>query len=106
MDAGAAPFNAILNTRGRRTMRTHSVTLRAVMYDGKLYFSRHEPDSDWFKNALANPNVSVSLNGVIYDGSARLVRDQTLNEEISRLKYPGQDKANDRRISIEVTLRE
>lgn len=98
------PFNATLNTLGRRTQCMHSVVLLAVRYNGKLYFSRHLPDSDWFKNALANPDVTVTYGGMTRAGRARPVQDRALNGIISRLKYPGQDRAAEQRVSIEVTL--
>ena len=52
-------FRPILTTKGRKTGKEHSVMLRAVNYNGKIYFSRHKPDGDWFKNALANPEVKI-----------------------------------------------
>ena len=54
-------FRPILVTKGRKTGRQHSVMLRAVNYDGKIYFSRHKPDGDWFKNVLENPIVKIKL---------------------------------------------
>ncbi len=97
-------FRATLGTTGRRTSRAHSVTLRAVRYGGEIYFSRHRPDSDWFKNALADPEVTVRYGGRTYAGRAEAVEDEGLNREISRLKYPGEARASERRVSIRVTL--
>ena len=99
-------FRAILSTVGRRTLKTHSVTLRAVKYNKKIYFSRHRPDSDWFKNALANPEVKIRYKDSTYAGMAKLVDDETLNQKISQLKYPREERANERRVAIEVTLYE
>ena len=98
------PFKAVLGTVGRRTSKTHSVILRAVRYNGRLYFSRHRPDSDWFKNALADPRVTVRYGGTTHAGRASMVKDESLNQKISRLKYPGQDRAGEKRVSIEVRL--
>ena len=44
----STPLRATLVTRGRKTGKKHSVMLRGVMYNNKIYFSRHRPDSDWF----------------------------------------------------------
>lgn len=96
------PFRATLSTVGRKTSKTHSVTLLAVKYNEKIYFSRHRPDSDWFKNALANPKVTVSYGGIEHSGRANLVKDEELNRHISHLKYPGKDRANEKRVTIEV----
>lgn len=96
-------FRAILGTIGRNTLMTHKVTLLAVMYNKKIYFSRHKPDSDWFKNALANPKVTVQYKDETYHGTAKLVEDEELGRIVSRLKYPGEDRADEKRVVIEVT---
>lgn len=96
-------FKAVLGTIGRKTSAIHKVMLLAVMYDKKIYFSRHRPDSDWFKNVLANPKVTVQYNTRTYHGTARLVKDEEVARTISRLKYPGEDRADEKRVVIEVT---
>ncbi len=97
-------FHPILTTRGRKTGNQHSVMLRAVNYNGKIYFSRHRPDGDWFKNAVMNPKVRISHNNLIFSGEARVVTDEELNRKISELKYPGETRAKEKRVTIEVTL--
>lgn len=99
-------FRATLTTTGRRTSRPHSVVLRAVKHDGKLYFSRHRPDSDWFKNVLANPEVTINYKDGTWGGIARLVEDEILSQKVSQLKYPGEERAREKRVTIEVTLHE
>ncbi len=94
----------MLTTKGRKTGNEHSVMLRAVNYDGKIYFSRHRPDGDWFKNALINPKVRIEYNNSVFSGNAKLVVDEELNKKISQLKYPGEERANEKRVTIEVTL--
>ena len=78
--------------------------LRAVNYKGKIYFSRHKPDGDWFKNALTNSQVKIKYNDFVFSGEAKLVTDEELSEKISQLKYPGEEKAKEKRVTIEVTL--
>ncbi|MDH5432217.1 MAG: nitroreductase/quinone reductase family protein [Nitrosopumilus sp.] len=97
-------FRPILITKGRKSGREHEVMLRAVNHNGKIYFSRHRPDGDWFQNALANPLVKIQYNDNILIGNAKLVTDEKLNEEISFLKYPGEERAKEKRIAIEITL--
>jgi len=97
-------FRPILTTKGRKTGKQHSVMLRAVNYNGKIYFSRHKPDGDWFKNALINPEVKIEYNDSIFSGKAKLVTDEELSKKISQLKYPGEEKANEKRVAIEVTF--
>jgi len=99
-------FRAILSTKGRKTGRMHSVMLRAVKYNKKIYFSRHRPDGDWFKNAVANPEVIIEYDNSRHTGRAKLVEDKKLEQEISQLKYPGEKRANEKRVAIEITLYE
>ena len=80
--------------------------LRAVKFNEKIYFSRHRPDGDWFKNAIANPEVTIEVNGARYSGKAKEVIDEELRKKISHLKYPGEERANENRVAIEVTLDE
>ena len=97
-------FRAILSTKGRKTGRRHSVMLRAVKYNNKIYFSRHRPDGDWFKNAMANPDIIIEYNNSTYTGKANLVRDEKLEQKISQLKYPGEKRADEKRVAVEITL--
>ena len=100
------PFKAILTTKGRKTGKEHSVWLLAVMYNDKIYFSRHEPDGDWFQNALANPDVLIKIDDDVFHGKALLVKDQLLSRKISELKYPNQERAKENRVALEVKLYE
>ena len=97
-------FRPILTTKGRNTGKQHSVMLRAVKYNGKIYFSRHLPDGDWFKNALKNSEVKIEYNNSVFSGNAKLVVDKELSKKISQLKYPGKEKAKETRVTIEVTF--
>jgi len=100
------PFKTLLTTRGRKTGKEHSVLLLAVMYNGKVYFSRHKPDGDWFQNALANPEVLIKNEDSIHKGKATMVRDELLAKQISELKYPGDERAKEKRVVLEITLQE
>ena len=104
MEIKEALFRPILITKGRNTGNSHAVMLRAVNYNGKIYFSRHRPDGDWFKNALANSKVKIEYNGTVFSGKAKLVTDEEFSKKISELKYPGEERAKEKRVTIEVTL--
>ncbi len=97
------PLRVMLSTKGRKTGTPHSVELRAVFYNNKLYFSRRNPDSDWLKNAIANPQVNVTVNDLSFSGYATLVNDETLSKKISSMKYADK-RAEDSRVVLEVTL--
>ncbi len=90
-------FRPILTTKGRKTGKPHSVMLRAVNYEEKIYFSRHAPDGDWFQNALKNPEVKIEYNNFVFSGIAKMVTNEELNEKISQLKYPGEKRAKEKR---------
>jgi len=95
-----------LITKGRKTGIAHSVMLRMVMYNGKMYFSRHKPDSDWFKNAMRNPEVEIRYDDTVKAGNAKQVKDEALCKKISQLKYSGEERANEKRVVIEITPNE
>ena len=99
-------FQATLCTRGRKTGKEHTVTLKAVKYNGKLYFSRHRPDADWFKNALVNSEVMIKYNGTSHAGIAKEITDENLRDKISQMKYPSEKRSLEKRVTIEVTLYE
>lgn len=99
-------FRAILISKGRVTGQPHQVILRGVKYHEKIYFSRHKPDSDWFKNVTINPEVIIKYKEFSYKGTAKKVIDKKLNQKISHLKYPDEKRANEKRIAIEITLHE
>lgn len=99
-------FRAILVTKGRKTGKSHQVTLRAVKHNGKIYFSRHRPDGDWFQNVVTNPQVFIKYKDTTYSGKAKQVQDERLEKKISELKYPGEERANEKRVAIEITLDE
>lgn len=97
-------FKPILITKGRKTGKPHSVMLRAVNFNGKIYFSRHRPDGDWFKNAIANPQVKIKYKGMVFSGHTKLITDEEFSKKISELKYPGEKRAKEKRVTIEVTF--
>ena len=104
MEISEERFRPILITKGRKTGNPHSVWLRAVKYNKKIYFSRHRPDGDWFQNAIANSEVKIQYNNIEFTGRASLVTDEKLNQKISQLKYPGEKRSDEKRVAIEVTL--
>ena len=71
-------FKAILETKGRDTGNIHRVWLLAVKYEGNLYFSRRNTNSDWLKNAQKNPDVRIEFDGQSFAGRASLVSDDCL----------------------------
>lgn len=98
-------FYAILITTGRKSGKEHAVELKAVFHNGKFYFSRRNPNSDWLKNAMINPLVKVKFDDETFSGTALLVSDEELARKISQMKY-SDNRAEESRIVLEVTLHE
>jgi len=96
-------FKAILTTIGRKTGKEHSVWAKAVTYNNMIYFSRRNPNSDWLKNAIANPLVKVEFNGEKFFGEARVVDDHILTKKISSIKYTDKIRQNEYRVILEVS---
>ncbi|MEO9276938.1 MAG: nitroreductase/quinone reductase family protein [Nitrososphaera sp.] len=105
MELQEGAFRSTLVTIGRKTGVEHTVELRAVYHNGKFYFSRRNPNSDWLKNAISNPKVKVQYNDHILEGTASLVTDEQICKKISNLKY-SDHRSEDARIVLEVTLNE
>ena len=76
-------FRPILITKGRITGKPHAVELRAVNYD-----------------------VKIEYRGHIFSGTAIQITDEELSKKISELKYPGEERAKEKRVTIEITLEE
>lgn len=102
MEIPEGTFKAVLVTTGRKTGKEHAVEIRAVFYQGKFYFSRRNPDSDWIKNALKNPSVKVQYLGETVLGTASLVEDQELCKKISQMKYSDK-RSEEARIVLQVS---
>ena len=92
-----------LTTTGRVTGRPHTVPLRLVYHRGNIYASRRDARSDWCRNLVKNPKVTVDIQGQQFRGTARLITDEALCRKISELKYSDQ-RALEKRIVIEITL--
>lgn len=101
MDIQEGNFKAVLVTTGRKSGKEHPVEARAVFYNGKFYFSRRNPDSDWLKNARHNPNVKIIYQGKLIEGTASLVNDQELCKKISQIKYADK-RSEEARIVLQV----
>jgi len=96
-------FIGYLTTTGRVTGRPHTVPLRLVYHRGKVYASRRDAQSDWCRNLLKNPSVTVEIQGQQFTATTTLVTDEALCRKISELKYKDQ-RALEKRTVIEITL--
>jgi len=101
-----SPFKALLVTTGRKSGKERSVWLRGVFYNDKIYFSRRNPNSDWFKNVIANPEVRIEIDGGKLIGKAFSVQDESLSKKISQLKYSDKTRQEEARVAVEVTIQD
>lgn len=104
MSENSKVLRVVLNTKGRKTGKIHSVKLRGVLYNEKIYVSRHKPDGDWFQNCLINSEVQIQMEGKTITGHASMVSDPLLERKISELKYPGEERANEKRVAIQISI--
>ena len=92
-----------LTTMGRVSGRPHVVTLRLVYHGGKFYASRRDTASDWCRNLMAEPRVTIRLNGEETSATASVVDDVELARKVSGLKY-GDQRALKPRVIVEMVL--
>jgi len=65
-----------LTTTGRVTGRSHEIEIWFGLNAITLYLMSGDGKSDWVKNLLKNPSVTVRIAKHIFSGTARLVRDE------------------------------
>ena len=66
-----------LTTTGRVTGKPHEIEIWFVIHDNALHLmAGGKYQSDWVKNLLKNPSVSVRIAGHTFAGAARIVSDE------------------------------
>ncbi len=69
----------------------------------------HENQGESISSHFGNKRESykaTSFSDSSYSGIAKIVTDKDLNQKISQLKYPGEKRAEEKRVAIEITLHE
>lgn len=99
-----------LTTTGRITKRPHEIEIWFSIEGDTLYMLSGARDrSDWVKNLLRDPRVTVRIAGETFDGLARVAEDAAEDELARRLlvekyeKEPG-SLANWRRTALPVAV--
>ena len=81
-----------VGTIGRRSGRVHEVEIWFGVLDDVLYLiSGNGPGADWYRNALANPDLTVRIADATWSGTARPVTDSAERRRVGELmgaKYP------------------
>jgi deazaflavin-dependent oxidoreductase (nitroreductase family) len=70
-----------LTTTGRVSGHPHEIEIWFGLQDSTLYLLSGSHRSDWVKNLLQNPDVSVRIAKHTFSGTARLVKNE--QEEIT-----------------------
>ena len=83
-----------LTTRGRVSGRSHTIEIWFALEAGTIYMLAGGRDSsDWVKNLMRDPNVTVRIRDIVYTGHARVVerpKEDALARELVVAKYqPG-----------------
>ena len=75
-----------LTTRGRVTGKPHEIEIWFVVHEGFIYImSGNMKKSDWVKNLLKEPHVSLRISAETFTAVASLLNDKAI-EDIVRMK--------------------
>ena len=82
-----APFEkeeyCYLTTKGRKTGTPHEIEIWFVVYENSVYLMSGGMDrSDWVKNLLKDPNVTLRIAGQTFPAVASLLEDKVIEPMI------------------------
>lgn len=84
IDRAATTF-AYLTTTGRLTGDPHRIEIWFGVTDGRIFLMSGGRDrSDWVKNLIASPTVSIEIDGEVRDGIARVIQPDEPEDAIAR----------------------
>jgi deazaflavin-dependent oxidoreductase (nitroreductase family) len=76
---------AYLTTIGRRSGRPHRIEIWFGMQDGRIYLLSGGRDrSDWVRNVMANPQITIEVGNEAHSGTARVLRAGTDMDRTAR----------------------
>jgi len=79
-----------LTTFGRKTGKAHEIEIWFAVAGGAIYMLSGGMDaSDWVKNILANPEVSMRIGDQTFAGMARVITSATEEEDQARRLLAG-----------------
>lgn len=83
-----------LTTRGRATGRAHEIEIWFALRAATLYLlAGAREQSDWVRNLVADPAVTVRVGDIAYAATARVIDSATEEDEVARTlvhgKYAG-----------------
>ena len=96
-------FITEVSTYSRNSNRKKTIKLKVVYLDGKIYITRRNKNSDWYKNLLFKDQVEVNLDGRIFNGIASELIDEYEIKKISEIKYQNEKKL-EKRYGFKITI--
>ena len=76
---------AYLTTIGRSSGRPHRIEIWFAAHEGRIWLMSGGRDrSDWVRNLMANPRVTIELGGEARTGVARVLRPETEEDALAR----------------------
>jgi deazaflavin-dependent oxidoreductase (nitroreductase family) len=77
---------AYLTTTGRRSGRPHTIEIWFGLEGGRAYMlSGGGPRSDWVRNIMARPEVTLRIGDTVWNASGRVVEDPDEDARARRL---------------------
>jgi deazaflavin-dependent oxidoreductase (nitroreductase family) len=74
-----------LTTRGRVTGKPHEIEIWFVVHEGAVYLlSGGGTKSDWVKNLVKEPNVTIRIAGQTFPAHASLLKDALTEDQVRR----------------------
>jgi deazaflavin-dependent oxidoreductase (nitroreductase family) len=73
-----------LTTTGRVTGKPHKIEIWFGLHNATLYLMAGDGKSDWVKNLLKNPSVTVRIAKHIFSGTARPVIENEQEQMLAR----------------------
>jgi deazaflavin-dependent oxidoreductase (nitroreductase family) len=65
---------------GRKTGKSHQVTIWFVLDGDRLYISTANVNRQWVRNVQKTPKIKLSIAGEMFDGNARFLTDRAEHE--------------------------
>lgn len=65
---------------GRKTGKPHEVTIWFVLDGERLYIGTANVNRQWVRNVQKTPNVTLSIGGEKFEGTARFLSDRSEHE--------------------------
>jgi deazaflavin-dependent oxidoreductase (nitroreductase family) len=74
-----------LTTLGRKTGKRHTVTIWFLVDGEMLYLVTMKMRRDWPRNIVKNGSVEVTIDGGVFKGHAKQIRDSKRLEHVKKL---------------------